>query len=161
MTCRLLDAEEALGKPADEMPPSVHDTVSRVTKAYEKLKDAEFGKLFSEAIIEEQATGDLLTVKAALQIVEAWSAVAFTTKRGNGTASRCRTVSIIKISSILSIPTRRPAERDARRARTFCAGATDFKLTDDRGTMRDSLYEIDYCMICHEREKDGCSIGLA
>src|SRR5436190_2989780 len=35
-----------------------------------------------------------------------------------------------------------------------------FKLTDDRGTMRDSLYEIDYCMICHEREKDGCSIGL-
>jgi NADPH-dependent glutamate synthase beta subunit-like oxidoreductase/NAD(P)H-flavin reductase len=47
------------------------------------------------------------------------------------------------------------------------AGADDilrrrvgFTLTDDRGTMRDSLYEIDYCMICHEREKDGCSIGL-
>jgi NADPH-dependent glutamate synthase beta subunit-like oxidoreductase/NAD(P)H-flavin reductase len=35
-----------------------------------------------------------------------------------------------------------------------------FKLTDDRGTMRDSLYEIDYCMICHEREKDSCSTGL-
>ena len=29
-----------------------------------------------------------------------------------------------------------------------------FKLTDDRGTMRDALYEVDYCLICHEREKD-------
>ena len=35
-----------------------------------------------------------------------------------------------------------------------------FKLTDDRGTMRDALYEIDYCMICHERDKDSCSTGL-
>jgi NADPH-dependent glutamate synthase beta subunit-like oxidoreductase/NAD(P)H-flavin reductase len=35
-----------------------------------------------------------------------------------------------------------------------------FKLTDDRGTMRDALYEIDYCMICHERSKDACSTGL-
>ena len=35
-----------------------------------------------------------------------------------------------------------------------------FKLTDDRGTMRDALYEIDYCLICHEREKDSCSTGL-
>ncbi|MFM8441100.1 MAG: FAD-dependent oxidoreductase, partial [Acidobacteriota bacterium] len=35
-----------------------------------------------------------------------------------------------------------------------------FKLTDPRGSQRDSLYEIDYCMICHEREKDGCSKGL-
>jgi NADPH-dependent glutamate synthase beta subunit-like oxidoreductase/NAD(P)H-flavin reductase len=35
-----------------------------------------------------------------------------------------------------------------------------FKLTDDRGTLRDSLYEVDYCLICHERSKDSCSKGL-
>jgi len=35
-----------------------------------------------------------------------------------------------------------------------------FKLTDQRGTMRDALYEVDYCLICHEREKDSCSTGL-
>ena len=35
-----------------------------------------------------------------------------------------------------------------------------FKLTDDRGTMRDALYEVDYCMICHERDKDSCSTGM-
>ncbi len=26
--------------------------------------------------------------------------------------------------------------------------------------MREALYEIDYCMICHERDKDACSTGL-
>ncbi len=26
--------------------------------------------------------------------------------------------------------------------------------------MRDALFEIDYCLICHEREKDSCSTGL-
>ncbi|MCV5961362.1 hypothetical protein OFO30_38850, partial [Escherichia coli] len=35
-----------------------------------------------------------------------------------------------------------------------------FKLTDNRGSLRDALYEIDYCMICHERSKDSCSAGL-
>src|SRR2546421_8779257 len=45
MTCRLLDAEEVLAKPPEEMPASVHDTIQRVNKTYEKLKDAEFGKL--------------------------------------------------------------------------------------------------------------------
>ena len=35
-----------------------------------------------------------------------------------------------------------------------------FKLTDDRGTMREALNEIDYCLICHERGKDSCSTGL-
>jgi hypothetical protein len=35
-----------------------------------------------------------------------------------------------------------------------------FKLTDDRGTVRDALYEVDYCLICHEREKDSLLDGL-
>lgn len=35
-----------------------------------------------------------------------------------------------------------------------------FKLTDNRGTMRESMKEIEYCMICHEREKDSCSHGI-
>ncbi|MBC7795630.1 MAG: FAD-dependent oxidoreductase, partial [Pyrinomonadaceae bacterium] len=35
-----------------------------------------------------------------------------------------------------------------------------FNLTDKRASMRESLYEIDYCLICHERSKDSCSKGL-
>jgi len=35
-----------------------------------------------------------------------------------------------------------------------------FKLTDPRGTLREVLSETNYCVICHEREKDSCSKGL-
>jgi NADPH-dependent glutamate synthase beta subunit-like oxidoreductase/NAD(P)H-flavin reductase len=35
-----------------------------------------------------------------------------------------------------------------------------FKLTDRRGTPRDAMNEVDYCVICHEREKDSCSKGF-
>ncbi len=35
-----------------------------------------------------------------------------------------------------------------------------FKLTDPRGTPREVMGEVDYCVICHEREKDSCSTGF-
>ncbi|MGE5198987.1 MAG: pyridine nucleotide-disulfide oxidoreductase, partial [Rhodospirillaceae bacterium] len=35
-----------------------------------------------------------------------------------------------------------------------------FKLTDPRMTAREVLSEINYCVLCHEREKDSCSRGL-
>jgi len=159
MTCRLLDAEEALAKPADEYPPSVHDTVTRVQAAYDKLKDSEFGKVYSEAIIEEQSTGDLLTVKAAIRVVEAWSAAAFATK--------ARKWYSFKVPHALDyqnlvhlIHPREELPNVMRGSEDILRRRVGFTLTDDRGTMRESLYEVDYCLICHEREKDGCSIGL-
>ena len=35
-----------------------------------------------------------------------------------------------------------------------------FKLTDKRMNKRQVLNEVDYCMYCHDREKDSCSKGL-
>ncbi|MBZ4394995.1 FAD-dependent oxidoreductase [Myxococcus sp. AS-1-15] len=35
-----------------------------------------------------------------------------------------------------------------------------FKLTDRRGTQRDVMNEVDYCVLCHERQKDSCSTGF-
>ncbi|HZI15615.1 MAG TPA: FAD-dependent oxidoreductase, partial [Myxococcus sp.] len=35
-----------------------------------------------------------------------------------------------------------------------------FKLTDRRGTARDVMNEVDYCVLCHERSKDSCSKGF-
>lgn len=35
-----------------------------------------------------------------------------------------------------------------------------FKLTDSRGDMRTVMGEVDYCVLCHEREKDSCSKGF-
>jgi NADPH-dependent glutamate synthase beta subunit-like oxidoreductase/NAD(P)H-flavin reductase len=36
-----------------------------------------------------------------------------------------------------------------------------FKLTDRRMTPKQVLREIDYCILCHQREKDSCSHGFA
>jgi NADPH-dependent glutamate synthase beta subunit-like oxidoreductase/NAD(P)H-flavin reductase len=156
MTSRLLDAEEALVKDASS---DVAEIVTRITRAYDKCKDKTFGRLFSQYVLAEEASGDLLTIKAALHLVEVWSAVAFFKKSRRWYSFRTphaldyqNLVHLIhpepKLHNIL-----RGAESELRRR-------DGFKLTDDRGTMRDSLYEVDYCLICHEREKDSCSTGL-
>lgn len=35
-----------------------------------------------------------------------------------------------------------------------------FKLTDKRYSEREVGYEVDYCILCHDRDKDSCSKGL-
>ncbi len=35
-----------------------------------------------------------------------------------------------------------------------------FQLTDERMSPREILNEVDYCLYCHDREKDSCSTGL-
>jgi len=35
-----------------------------------------------------------------------------------------------------------------------------FALTDNRATTRKITQEVEYCLICHEREKDSCSTGI-
>jgi NADPH-dependent glutamate synthase beta subunit-like oxidoreductase/NAD(P)H-flavin reductase len=159
MAVALLDAEEALAKPEDAIAPATRATITKVNAAYEKLKDKEFGKLFSQYILEQEETGDLLTIKAALQLVEAWSAAAFFKKSKKWYSFKVphaldyqNLVHLIhpepKLHNIL-----RGADQELRKR-------DGFKLTDDRGTLRDALFEIDYCLICHEREKDSCSTGL-
>lgn len=158
ITCRLLEAEELLTK-GEELTAAARETIGKLSKAYEKLKDRKFGEIFSRFVLEAEETGDLLEVKAALNLVEAWSAAAFFNKSEKWHSFRTphpldyqNLVHLIhpepKLHNIM-----RGAERELRRR-------DGFKLTDDRGTMRDALYEIDYCLICHEREKDSCSTGL-
>lgn len=36
-----------------------------------------------------------------------------------------------------------------------------FKLTDPRMTQKEYLREVDYCIYCHQREKDSCAKGFA
>lgn len=35
-----------------------------------------------------------------------------------------------------------------------------FKLTDQRMTDKEALREVDYCVLCHDRQKDSCSKGF-
>jgi len=167
MTARLLEAEESLVRAISDgggavnypAPPAVLDTVKSVKAAYEKLKDSDFGKFFSEYVLQEDAEGDLLSVRAALRLVEDWSAAAFHNKSRRWHSFKVphpldyqNLVHLIHPEPELANVMRGPEEILRQR--------DGFKLTDERGTMRDALYEIDYCLICHERDKDSCSTGL-
>ena len=76
IAARLLDAEEILAKELD-MTLEVQNTINTLGEAYEKLKDSSFGATISRFILEAEGTGDLVIVKAALGLLEAWSAVQF------------------------------------------------------------------------------------
>ena len=158
MTCRLLDAEEELGKDGEPSPSTIA-TVQKVSAAYEKLKDAEFGKLYSRYVLAVDTTGDLLTIKAAVHLVEEWTAVAFFKKSKKWHSFK--TPHPLDYQNLVHLIQPEPELHNIMRGADQELRRRDgFKLTDDRGTMRDALFEIDYCLICHEREKDSCSTGL-
>ncbi len=155
---KLSDAEEELSK-ADGVLPATADTVAAVNKAYGILKDRPFGKLFSEAVLELPDSGDLLQIKAALQIVEKWSALHFYRKDKRWAAFKVPHA--LDYQNLVHLIHPEPFFPNIMRGKPSELRRRDgFKLTDDRGTMRDALFEIDYCLICHEREKDSCSTGL-
>ncbi len=135
------------------------ETASRVSNAYDKLKDSAFGKYYSKFILETDAIGDLLTVKAALAVIEAWAAKAFENKSKKWYSFKIPHP--LDYQNLVHLIHPEPKLHNIMRGTDAAMRKRDgFKLTDDRGTMRDALYEIDYCMICHEREKDACRTGL-
>ena len=158
VAARLLDAEEALAKNGEPAARET-ETIQKLNIAFDKLKDKAYGKVISNFVPELDATGDLLQVKAALRMLEAWSAAEFYKKEKRWKAFK--TPHALDYQNLVHLihpladnpNVMRGLDEEMRRR-------DGFKLTDDRGTMRDSLYEIDYCMICHERDKDSCSTGL-
>ena len=158
MTALLVKAEEDLTKGVD-LDPATRQTIEKIQSAYTNLSEKPFGKLFSEFVLEVDSTGDLLTVKAALRLIEAWSASAFFNKSKRWHSFR--TPHPLDYQNLVHLIHPDPEMSNLMRGEDSLMRKRDgFKLTDDRGTMRDALYEIDYCMICHEREKDACSTGL-
>jgi NADPH-dependent glutamate synthase beta subunit-like oxidoreductase/NAD(P)H-flavin reductase len=158
ITNKLTEAEDALTKSA-EIPVEIRETLKKIGTAYDKLKDKTFGKVFERFVFELEETGEILQVKAALQILEIWSAFQFFGRKKKWYSFKIphaldyqNLVHLIhpdlKLHNIM-----RGRDEDLRRR-------DGFKLTDGRGTQRDTLYEIDYCLICHERDKDSCSKGL-
>lgn len=158
IAARLIDAEEALTK-ENELTPRDVETIQKLNKAFEKLKDKAYGKLFSKFVLELDATGDLLQVKAAIRLMEAWSAAEFYKKEKRWKAFK--TPHPLDYQNLVHLI--HPIEKNPNVMRGLDSEMRrrdGFTLTDDRGTMRDALAEVDYCLICHERDKDSCSTGL-
>ena len=158
ITADLIAAEEALTKET-EITPAIRKTIDRLNSAYEKLRDKTFGTVFSRFVMETEGSGELLQVKAALGLLEAWSAYAFFKKTRKWHSFK--TPHALDYQNLVHLIHPEPKLHNIMRGPIEDLRRRDgFKLTDDRGTMRDALYEVDYCLICHERGKDSCSKGL-
>lgn len=158
ITVQLLDLEEILTKKL-ELHTTAQENLQKVQTAFDKLNDSVFGKVSTNFILEMEETGELLQVKAVLRIIEAYSAIHFFKKDKNWFSFKTpksleyqHLVHITRPSK--EIPEIMDFDQHLLRRRD------GFKLTDPRATQREALYEVDYCLICHEREKDSCSKGL-
>lgn len=105
---------------------------------------------------------DLRVVSFALDAVEAWLASRMRDRKDPARSwASLHVPAPTKYENLVEI--RRPnaelpelfvGPEDARRERP------GFELTDKRPSMRKVLGEIDYCLFCHDRDKDSCSKGL-
>jgi NADPH-dependent glutamate synthase beta subunit-like oxidoreductase/NAD(P)H-flavin reductase len=158
ITIRLLNAEEALTKNS-ERTPEIEETLRKIETAFDKLKDKTFGKVFAQFANEIDATGADLQVKAVLNLLEAWSAAQFFAHQKKWYSFK--TPHALDYQHLVRLTRENRETPEAMHSLKDELRRRDgFKLTDDRGTLRDSLYEVDYCLICHERSKDSCSKGL-
>jgi NADPH-dependent glutamate synthase beta subunit-like oxidoreductase/NAD(P)H-flavin reductase len=158
ITQKLTEAEDALTK-KQEITAEIQETLNRIVAAYDKLKDKTFGKVFERFIVEMEGAGEILQVKAVLQMLEIWSAIQFHGRRKKWYSFKVPHA--LDYQNLVHLIHPEPKLHNIMRGRAEEMRRRDgFKLTDNRGTMGDSLYEVDYCLICHERDKDGCSTGL-
>ncbi len=158
IVAEFLEAEETLSKDL-EVSNEVRETLDKIKKVYDKLKDDIFGNVFSRFVTEIESTGELLQVKAILRIFEIWSSIQFHKKQKKWYSFK--NPHPLDYQNLVHITRDNPEISEALRGSDDLMRRRDgFGLTDDRGTMRDALSEIDYCLICHEREKDSCSTGL-
>jgi NADPH-dependent glutamate synthase beta subunit-like oxidoreductase/NAD(P)H-flavin reductase len=156
MTEELLHAEEILLR--SEATESVLELVNKISKAYEKLKDKAFGKALSRAVLKIDAQGNLLKIKAVLELIEQWSSAHFFKKTKNWLSFKVP--HSLDYQNLVRLTRYNPQIPEAMHALDEDLRRRDgFKLTDTRGTMRETLYEVNYCLICHERLKDSCSKG--
>ena len=154
----LVDAEESLTKNT-ELSDASRVAISKIAEAHTSLKGKTFVELFESFVSEFEETGELLQIKCVLRILEAWSALKFHTKSKKWHSFRVPHA--LDYQNLVHLERPEPKLHNIMRGKPESLRRRDgFKLTDDRGTQRDALHEVDYCLICHEREKDSCSKGL-
>jgi NADPH-dependent glutamate synthase beta subunit-like oxidoreductase/NAD(P)H-flavin reductase len=154
----LVDAEESLSK-STELSDVSRTVIDRLSAAYRQLQGKAFVEQLESFTADFEETGELLQVKCVLRIMEAWSALKFHTKARNWHSFRVPHA--LDYQNLVHLERPEPKLHNIMRGKPNSLRRRDgFKLTDDRGTQRDALHEVDYCLICHEREKDSCSKGL-
>ncbi|HVO29816.1 MAG TPA: FAD-dependent oxidoreductase, partial [bacterium] len=147
----LLDAEKLLAKKAkDAAAPGL-----------EKDLAARVGKI---AALFPEAADDGARVRAALDLLERWSFARSLHPEGKKQIhewASYRFPRALDYENLVdlerpdaAIPETTEGPHDHRRRRD------GFKLTDRRASFREVEGEVEYCLYCHEREKDSCSKGF-
>ncbi|MCS6884842.1 MAG: FAD-dependent oxidoreductase [Acidobacteriota bacterium] len=140
--------------------PVSERTVKRVTNIREKLK---YRPLFAEYLkgASNDPKSDYEFVKQLLGLFEAWAAARYYLQGSQveGWVSYRRIehldyAQLVQIRRSEDFPQRVTGPEERLRYRD------GFKLTDPRYNSKQIMSEVDYCLYCHERNKDSCSTGF-
>ncbi|MBC7909151.1 MAG: FAD-dependent oxidoreductase, partial [Pyrinomonadaceae bacterium] len=166
MTVRLLEAEKQLEKKVVESDAVTDETLRALNVARAELAGTEAEKLLArfEKDLAGDGAEDLSSVRAALRLIEAWAAAHATQAQAR---ERVRGWASFHFPHQLDYQNLVQIERPNRELPELMRGLDEnlrrrdgFGLTDLRATKREVLDEVDYCLYCHERDKDSCSKGL-
>ena len=165
VTAKLLSLEEALTKNTG-LTEEQNQNLVNLRRTRETIFDATYDKVIVrfENDLANEASGDLLLVKANLRLIEAWAAVHSFVPEAR---KNVQTWQSFKVPHTLDYQNLVHITRPAAQLPELIRGKPEtlrrrdgFALTDERATQREALYETHYCLICHERSKDSCSKGL-
>ena len=156
--CNLLEIDEVARKAAKAGGAQWNDALRARAQAVRTA----LGLLVPDACDLEGDAGLARVLSVALEALEAWLA-ARRHQRGDG-AQRWPSMHVPKtIDYAHLVEVERP---DSRLPELFVGPQHDrrqrlgFSLTDKRMGPREVEQEIDYCMLCHDRDKDSCSKGF-
>ncbi|MFN7130525.1 MAG: FAD-dependent oxidoreductase, partial [Myxococcales bacterium] len=164
--CALLDLEKAynhaLGfKPPQEVPAESKAGVAALRKALEG--DERFTTALAGDATLSADSNDLALVRGLLDLVARWAFAAY----HHGEHSPLRQWVTLRFPKNLDWSGLVDVRRHGELTNVMDAGGhaemrrrDGFKLTDRRYNGREILSEVDYCLYCHQRDKDSCSKGL-
>jgi NADPH-dependent glutamate synthase beta subunit-like oxidoreductase/NAD(P)H-flavin reductase len=166
MTARLLAWEKFVEKKeTTEAAP----TAREIEEARKSVAETDAGRLLAEfehdaAASVADESDDARFVRGALRLIETWASIHAT-----------RTEARERIKGWVSFHAPHPLDYEhlvqlerpnadlpeqMRGLDKNLRRRVGFALTDARATQREVLDEVNYCLYCHERDKDSCSKGL-
>jgi len=172
MTVRLLECEKELIKEGEAVSPVAQNALQSLRDARQILRDAQTNAKLAASLtapiegeaVDKEASSDLALVQAALRLVEAWAAAHATQREAKERVSNWvsfRFPHALDYSHLVEIERPRADLPEMMRGLDHHLRRREgFALTDPRGTKREVLNEVDYCLYCHERGKDSCSTGM-
>ena len=181
VTARLVDAEKNLSlklKRNEPVPQLAYDRVRQLRQNF--LLHLEARGAFSGLLdvpFDPASDADLLAfVQGLLTLIEQWSFASIHNPKGRAFTKgwvsykqphKIDYFNLVEIDHKVSPGAQDYGAPFAETAPDLIIGPEEtlrrrdgFKLTDRRYNEKEVLYEIDYCVICHEREKDSCAKGF-